>query len=98
VINVRINTTELRSDRTAEVAEWIRSTLDIDPTDLGPWMLLKRADGTYKLHLSKRRRSPSGGIVLDQASGDIVSEPLVVSLTAEQYQAMPKLGIEAVAR
>lgn len=99
MINVRLNTSELHSDRQKLLSEWIR-TLGLDPADFGPWLLVKaNKDFVYELHLSKRRRGPEGkGIMIDQASCEPISEPLVVPLTAEQLHAMPKLGIEAVSR
>lgn len=99
MINVRIDTSELRGDRIKQLIEWVRS-LGLDPADYSTWMLVKtNKDFEFELHLSKRRRGPDGkGIVLDQASGEPVSEPLVVVLTDEQRRAMPKIGIEAVAR
>lgn len=98
MINVRIDTSELRSDRQKLMVEWIRS-LGIDPADFGTWMLVcANRNFEYELHLSKRRRAEGGGLVLDRASGDVVSEPLIVPLTTEQLRAMPKLGIEAVGR
>lgn len=99
MINVRLDTGELLDARRKLLIEWIKS-LGLDPADLGPWMLIKaNKDFTYELHLSKRRKGPDGkGVVLDQASCELVSEPLIVPLSTEQLRAMPKLGIEAVGR
>jgi hypothetical protein len=100
MINVRIDTSELLDDRRKLLVDWLQ-TLGIDPADFGPWVLVKtnvKTNWEYELHLSKRRKAPGGGVVLDQASGEIVSEPLVLVLTDEQRRSMPKLGFEAVAR
>lgn len=98
MINVRIDTSELLDDRRQLLADWLK-TLGLDPADFGPWVLVKtNKNWDYELHLSKRRKAPGGGIVLDQASGGPVSEPLVLVLTDEQRRSMPKLGFEAVAR
>jgi hypothetical protein len=96
MINVRLDTSELRSDRIKLLTDWIRS-LGLDPADFGTWMLVRaNKDFVYELHLSKRRRAEGGGIVLDRASNEPVSEPLIFPLTTEQLRAMPKIGIEAV--
>lgn len=103
MINVRIKVGDLRSDLREAVTEWIRSTLDLDPSDLAEWILVRYrpdpdrvAGGRHVLHLSKHRRGEAGELVFDQASGQVVSEPLLVELTAEQWAAAPNLGIEAV--
>lgn len=98
MINVRLDTSELRDDRRKLMTEWVRS-LGLDPADFGPWMLVRANENfVYELHLSKRRRAEGGGIVLDRASKEVVSEPLIVPLTTEQLRAMPKVGIEGVSR
>jgi hypothetical protein len=98
VINVRIDTSELLDARRKLLIDWLK-TLGIDPADFGPWVLVKtNKDWDYELHLSKRRKAPGGGLLLDQAAGELVSEPLVLVLSEEQRRSMPKLGFEAVAR
>jgi hypothetical protein len=103
VINVRIKVGDLREELRAAMTEWIRSTLDLDPSDLADWILVryqpdldKVGDGKHLLHLSKRRRGKDGGIIFDQAAATLVADPLIVELTAEQWAAMPKLGLEVV--
>ena len=101
MINVRIKVGDLRNDLREAATEWIRS-LGLNPAELSEWMLIRyqpgenRHDGKHVLHLSKRRLAEGGGMVLDQATGDIVSEPLVIELTPEQWADRPTLGIEAV--
>jgi hypothetical protein len=104
MLNVRIKVSDLRNDLREAITEWVRSGLDLDPGDFGDWILVRYQSGPagirggrHVLHLSKRRRGEQGGVVLDQATGTVVTEPLVVELTAEQWAAMPKVDIEAVA-
>lgn len=98
MINVRIDTSELLDARRKLLVEWIQS-LGLQDEDFGPWMLVRtNKDFGYELHLSKRRKGDGGGLVIDQASCEPVSEPLIVPLTAEQLRALPKIGIEAVDR
>lgn len=93
MLNVRIKAGELRPDLREAVTDWIAS-LGLVPADLADQFLITHNGEEFELHVSKRKRAESGGVVLDRALGQPVSEPLVVPIGTKPT--WPPVGIEAI--
>jgi hypothetical protein len=78
---LRVDTEYMRDDKREELIAWIKSLgIGIDHSNVRKAFVIIRAEQEYELHLTVYRRSPEGRIMIDRATEDAVTEPLIVPL------------------
>jgi hypothetical protein len=72
----------LREDKREQVLTWLRS-LGVDTGECAPALHIEVGEQGYLLHLSRRCRDEAGRLRIDHALGQLVYEPLVITLGTE---------------
>lgn len=73
----------LRADRREGLINWVAS-LGVKPEDIHPALLIEEGEHSYLLHLSRFVRNEAGGLQLDHALDEVLSEPLVIDLGTDR--------------